>query len=328
MDLPLLAQLTALADARPALVWGGLLTLSLAFLVKSADVFTDAAEVLGRSIGLAPFVIGVTIVALGTSLPELVASVLAVWRGASEIVMGNVIGSNIANLGLVLGLAAIIGGRLTIERQLSFVDLPFLMGVTVLGALMSLSGTVDRLESLVLVGALVVYLHLCVRAPRLVEADEDERARGVGLTRAAVLLVLAGAIIYASAEGTITAILELARAYAVTTETLAVTVVAIGTSLPEVAVTALAARRGRAELAVGNIVGSNVFNLLAVAGLAGLIGPLAVPSSLLTIALPTMVGATLVAVVMLQSQVVTRWEGWLLMLAYAWFLGAISGVLA
>ena len=310
-----------------AVVWGAGLVVSLALLVKSADVFTDAAEVLGRAIGLAPFVIGVTIVALGTSLPELVASVLAVWRGASEIVMGNVIGSNIANLGLVLGLAAIIAGRLKIERELSFVDLPVLVGVTVLGALMALSGTVDRLESLVLVAALAVYLHLCVRAPRLVE-EERARAGGLALPRAALLLVLAAVVIYAGAEGTVIAILALARAYAVTTETLAVTVVAIGTSLPEVAVTALAAGRGRAELAVGNIVGSNVFNLVAVAGLAGLIGPLAVPESLLTIALPAMVGLTLVAVVMLQSQVVTRWEGWLLMLAYAWFLAAISGVVA
>ncbi len=321
-----LTDLASLAAAQPVLVWGSALVVSLALLIRSADVLTDAAETIGRGFGLAPFVIGVTIVAFGTSLPELVSSVLAVVRGASEIVMGNVIGSNIANLGLVLAIAAVVEGRMRVQRPLAYIDLPFLAGATLLGAFVALSGTVDRLESLLLLGALAIYLHLCVQAPDGERTDEPQSEPRAGLAWSAIVLAVAAGCIYLGAEGTVRSILALARAYAVTTEALAVTVVAIGTSLPEVAVTALAARRGRGELAVGNIVGSNVFNILAVAGIAGLVGPLAVPATLLHLALPVMLGTTLLAVVMLQMQVLTRWEGLLLLLIYAWFLLAVAGL--
>ena len=325
---PLPAPLAALAATAPGLFWPVVLVLSLVLLMRSADHFTEAAETVGRAARLGPFVVGVVIVAFGTSLPELVASVLAVVRGASEIVMGNVLGSNIANLGLVLGLGAIVAGRLEIRRHLGDLDLPLLAAATLLGTLVAIDGRVVRLESLLLLLALAVYVHSGLAA------HDDERpsaaaaaARGpAAVARAGLVLVVSGAVIWLAAEGTVRAVVEIAARFAIPTEAIAATAVAIGTSLPEVAVTLAAARRGRAEMAVGNIIGSNVFNLLAVAGVAGLVGPLAVPASLVELALPTMAGITVVAMIMLATRVVTRAEGWFLIVTYGWFLAAVLGL--
>jgi cation:H+ antiporter len=324
--LPLPGPLAALAAAQPTLFWPFALVVSLALLMRGADHFTHAAETVGRAAGLSSFIVGVVIVAFGTSLPELVASVLAVVRGASEIVMGNVLGSNIANLGLVLGLGAVVAGRLEIRRRVGNLDLPLLAAATLLATLMALDGRVVRLEAALLLAALVVYVQA-----GLWDADADAlTAEGAqpapaGVARAVVVLAVSGAVIWLAAEGTVRSVVEIAALFAISTEVVAATAVAIGTSLPEVAVTLLAARRGRAEMATGNIIGSNVFNLLAVAGVSGLVGPLAVPASLVELALPTMVGITVVAMIMLATRVVTRAEGVFLLLIYAWFLAAVTG---
>jgi cation:H+ antiporter len=327
---PLPAPLAALAAAQPSVFWPVALAVSLALLMRGADHFTAAAETVGRAAGLSAFVVGVVIVAFGTSLPELVASVLAVVRDAGEIVMGNVLGSNIANLGLVLGLGAVVAGRLQIHRQLGDVDLPLLAAATVLAALMAVDGRVVRLEAGLLVVALAVYIRVCLW-------DDDDGALPVPgadgarpgprrVVRAGLVLVVSGAVIWLAAEGTVRSVVEIGALFAIPIETIAATAVAIGTSLPEVAVTLLAARRGRSEMAVGNIIGSNVFNLLAVAGVAGLIGPLAVPPALVLLALPTMAGITLVAVLMLATRDIGRGEGAFLLVTYAWFLLAVTGV--
>ena len=326
---PLPAPLAALAAAQPSLFWPLALVLSLALLMRGADHFTSAAETVGRAAGLSSFVVGVVIVAFGTSLPELVASILAVVRDASEIVMGNVLGSNIANLGLVLGLGAMVAGRLQIHRQVGNVDLPLLAAATLLATLMALDGRVVRLEAALLVAALAVYVRVSLwdyGDPALPVPDgEGARPPAPQVARAVFVLVVSGAVIWLGAEGTVRSVVEIAALFAVATETIAVTAVAIGTSLPEVAVTLFAARRGRLEMAAGNIIGSNVFNLLAVAGVAGLVGPLVVPTSLVVLALPTMAGITFVAMLMLATRDVSRWEGAFLLVTYAWFLLAVTG---
>lgn len=327
---PLPAPLAALAAAQPTVFWPLALVAGLALLMRGADHFTDAAETVGRAAGLSSFVVGVVIVAFGTSLPELVASILAVVRDASEIVMGNVLGSNIANLGLVLGLGAVVAGRLKIHRQLGNVDLPLLAAATLLATLMAIDGRVVRLEAALLVGALAIYVRMSLwdqDADALpVPGGDGPRPPAGQVARALVLLVVSGVVIWLGAEGTVRAVIEMAVLFAIPTETIAATAVAIGTSLPEVAVTLLAARRGRVEMAAGNIIGSNVFNLLAVAGVSGLVGPLAVPDSLVVLALPTMAGITVVAMVMLATRAVSRGEGAFLLVIYAWFLLAVTGL--
>ncbi|TVQ28981.1 MAG: sodium:calcium antiporter [Geminicoccaceae bacterium] len=321
--------LANLAAARPALIWPLVLAVALACLVKSADVFTAAAERVGVRAGLSPFVVGILIVSVGTSLPELVAAIFAVLRGASEMVVANVAGSNIANLGLVLGLAAVMGGTVQIRRRLTHVDLPFLAGSTLLLALMAWSGQVVALEGVILLLGLALYLHFGLHPPAHVESTPSPSSAVPGpLWRALLGLLFGAGVLLVAADLTVVAVLEIADLFGIATETLAATVIALGTSLPELVVTVVAARKGQAEMAVGNVVGSSVFNAFAVTGVAALVGPLAVPPSLIGLALPLMVGITALTIVMLHENSMSRWEGSLLLLVYAYFLLAITGLVA
>jgi cation:H+ antiporter len=317
------------------LLWPALLVVSLAVLIKGSDWFTHGAERIGRRLGLPAFVIGMTVVATGTSLPELISSVLAVLRGASEIVAGNVVGSNIANLLFILGLAALLEEHLKIQKKLINVDLPFLVTSAFFLAFVLFDGEVTRPEAGFLLFGMVVYFHYTIRQrTHGAEHTETDRAPGQvatgqdtsAMARSGLLLVLGGALIYLGAEGTVRSVLEIAGLMGVGAEVVAASAVALGTSLPEVAVTLVAARRGQAEMAVGNVIGSNVFNAFAVVGLSGLVGPLIVPASIVGFALPVMVAATLVAYVLVIDQEMTRWEGLLMLAFYVFFLGTLFGL--
>lgn len=278
------------------------------------------------------FLIGVTIIALGTSLPELVSSAVAVLQGASEIVAGNVIGSNIANLLLVLGLAGVLTGHLRLAYNVLSIDLPFLAGSAFFFALIAWDGGIGRGEAVLSLAGLVIYLSYALsgrpqEALPLDEAalEEDQAPR---LTPYPVLILIgAGGLIYLGADLTIRAVIVLAELVGLSTETIAASAVALGTSLPEVAVTIAAIRLGQAELAVGNILGSNIFNAFGVIGLTGLIGPLVVAPSLIAFALPMMIAATLMTMFAIMEQELTKWEGWLLLLFYTFFMGSLFGLL-
>jgi cation:H+ antiporter len=313
------------------LVWSGVLLVSLAVLLKASDWFTTAAERIGYGFGLPGFLVGVTIVAVGTSLPELVSSVLAVLRGASEIVAGNVVGSNVTNLLLILGLAAVLGGHFRVRYELINVDLPFLAGSAFFLALVLWSGEVSRAEgALCLCGfGLYLWYALARRPPPAGEPDarELEIARHPRWLRSSLILVAGTGLIYLGADWTVRAVVEMSGLLGVGAEVIAASAVALGTSLPEVAVTIAATRRGQPELAVGNVLGSNVFNAFAVTGASALIGPLAVPDSLLAFALPLMVIATLLGFFMIMEKEMTKWEGWLSLLFYVFFLGTLFNLL-
>jgi len=307
----------------PLLVWSVLLVLSLAVLVKGSDFFTAAAERIGIAVGLSAFVVGATIVAIGTSLPELVSSVIAVLDGKSEIVAGNVVGSNIANLFVILGIAAIIDGHVRIKERIATVDLPFLLGSTMLLALLLWNGLVHRLDALLLLAALAIFFHYVLTSGQAREASETG-GQGIGL---AVLTVIgSAALIFVGARGTVDAAVAIASEMGVGAEVIAASAIAFGTSLPEVAVTVAAARRGNSDMAVGNVLGSNVFNALAVTGIAALVGPLVVPQSLIDFAVPVMIIATIIVYFIIMQQEMTRWEGWLLILFYVYFVGALFGI--
>lgn len=314
--------------------WSIFLVASLFVLLKAADLFTEKAGFLGRAAGMSSFLIGVTIVAVGTSLPELVSSVLAVLRGADGIVLGNVIGSNIANLCLVLAIAPIIAGHVQIRRQLISLDLPFLVAATVLLTLVVLSGTVGRIEALILLFALGVFLHFTIFQPDHLKlnaaeqaAEEEAGDKDGSVLVGVVFLVLSAVFIFVSADIVVQSVIGAASTFGISTDTLAATVVALGTSLPEVAVTVSAARMGKAEMAIGNVLGSNIFNALAVTGVAALVAPIGVPPAMIAIGLPVMLASTAMTVFMLQAQYLSRWEGLLLILVYVHFILWIAGFL-
>jgi len=317
-------------------LWSIVLVASLACLVKASDVFMGAAERIGLGFGLSPFIIGVTIVAFGTSLPELVSGVLSVLMGASEIAVGTAIGSNVTNILLILGLAAVIGGGIKVAYQLVRVDLPFLFGSAFALALFGYNGRIGPVEGAIGLAALVVYIAYAAATPDSPTttvaltasevAPEPAAARAPAGARAWMALVGGGGFIHLGAHFTVASVIEISDRVDFAREVLATSVVALGTSLPELVVSARSAAAGKPEIAVGNVIGSNVFNALGVVGIAALVGTLDVPESLSGFAMQAMLGATILCFFVLQEREITRWDGWLLLVLYAAFLTQLLGL--
>ncbi len=300
---------------------------SLFVLIKASGYFTDAAERIGLAFGMPAFIVGVTIVALGTSLPELVSSVIAVVEGASEIVVGNVVGSNIANIFLVLGIAAIIGKKLEISYELIHVDLPILIGSTFLMAATIWDGVFNWQEGILCLAGFLVYLLYTVRSESQVEAGKGKKEKIVKKVKLGWkvwgMLFGSAAFIFLGAKYTIDSIIVLSEIMNIGKEIIAVSAVALGTSLPELMVTISAARRGNAEMAVGNVLGSNIFNSFVVMGIPAIVGTLIIPKEMLTFGLPMMIMATFMYFFTTQDKQITRWEGLILLLFYVFFVGKL-----
>jgi len=251
-------------------------------------------------------------------------------RGASEYVAGNVVGSNIANLLLVLGLAAIVDGHLRVRFELVHVDLPFLAGSAFFLALVLWDGQVGRIEALLCLTGLAIYGWYVLSAKPSVLTEpvsEAEQAPRPAWPRTGLVLLGSAGLIYVGADYTVRSVVEIAQLVGIGAELIAASAVALGTSLPEVAVTVAAARRGQPEMAVGNVLGSNVLNSFAVVGISGLFGRLTVPDSLLDFAVPVMLIATILAFFMIMEKEMTKWEGWLMILFYVYFIGALFNVM-
>ncbi|PSN05788.1 conjugal transfer protein TraR [filamentous cyanobacterium CCP5] len=333
----------------PDLILSGLIFIvSLGVLVKASDLFTDAAERIGILMGLPAFVVGVTIVSLGTSLPELISSIVAVTQGAPEVVISNVVGSNIANICLVLGLASIASTNgLQITYDLVSVDLPLFVGSALLLMLMAWDQDFSKGEAVLLLLGYGVYLFYILKssqAETTLEAlggapsaisEISETAGEAGLeSRDASepsnrtyslgqwgLLILSALLIFLGARYTIESLIQISQTLGIGTEIIAVSAVALGTSLPELMVTANAARKNQAELAVGNVLGSNIFNIFTVMGIPGLLGTLTIPAGIMATGIPTMISATLLMFFAIQDKKLTVWEGWLFLILYGWFIG-------
>jgi cation:H+ antiporter len=310
-----------------------ILIAALAALVGAARVFTGAAERVGLAVGLSPFAVGVFIIALGTSLPELVASVLAVQRGSAEVVAGNVLGANTANLLFILGVvAAASRAGIQLGEQYLAIDLNFLAGSAVLLGLAMLDGHVGRVDAAVLLLGYATYTGYLLSEGRSASADADfaaalpparpARTRGRDLG----LLLLAGAAIYAAAGLTLDALVVVAARLGISPAIASLTILSLGTTLPELAVSVTAARAGRAEMAVGNILGSCLFNAMGVVGVAGLVGPIGVPDELRRLPLPAFVASALLFYLLTQDKRVSRWEGVLFTLLYLLFLAELAGL--
>ncbi|MEB3214190.1 MAG: calcium/sodium antiporter [Leptolyngbyaceae bacterium] len=318
---------------------------SIAILVKASDVFTDAAEKLGIAVGLPPFIVGVTIVSIGTSLPELISSLLGIFQGAPEIVISNVVGSNIANICLVIGIAAIVNSKgLRITYNLVSVDLPLFMGSAFLLVLMAWDQEFSRGESLLLVLGYIMYLFYILQTSEIETEQEKESPSSdapvleaepaheqgsvaTHVLKELLLVVLSSIFIFLGAHYTIQSLIQISDVLNIGREIIAISAVALGTSLPELLVTISAARKGKAEIAIGNVIGSNIFNIFVVVGIPGLIASLPVPESVMRQGMPTFVSASLLMFFIAHDNKITIWEGWLFLILYAWFIGTVFQLL-
>jgi cation:H+ antiporter len=293
-------------------------------LVKGADWLLDSSEKIGLRIGMSPFVIGVTIVAFGTSLPELISSFVAVYNGIPDFVIANVVGSNIANILLVVGLATLISKRLQVTKDLIDLDLPLLAISTSIFLLVAWDGSVNFFESLFLIATYIIYLGFS-----LIYKDDEayKKVERPNVTSTDLLMLVIGATGLAlGAKYLIDSVEQLSLMLDIAPGVIAITAVAMGTSLPEIIVSVKAAFRHQSEVALGNVFGSNIFNVLAVVGLPGLFGTLMIDEKTLLIGLPVLVMATLLFIISGISRRVHIQEGVLFLLLYVIFIAKLFGL--
>lgn len=282
----MLLYLTAILAGFLLLVWG-------------ADRVVLGASAIARHLGVSPMLIGLTVVGFATSLPEVIVSATAALAGAPNLAVGNALGSNIANIGLVLGIAAmthpLASGSSTLRREL-----PVMLAVSILPAVLFPDGVLTRLDGWLLLAGLVAFMIWVVRLGRSthgidpIEAQYAAELPSDVTPGRATFAVLVGLVtLLAGANALVWGSASLAKALGISDLVLGVTIVAIGTSLPELAVSIVSARKGEHGLALGNVIGSNAFNLLAVIGVAAAIEPARLEADAVRLHLPVMVGFTL-----------------------------------
>jgi len=324
------------------------LIVSLALLVKSADWLVESAEKIGLALKLSPFIIGVTIVSIGTSFPEVVSSVVAVLKGASELAVANAVGSNIANILLIVGISAIAAKTLVIKRSLIDLDAPLLSVITVIFIFIVWNGEVVFGEGIILLIAFIVYFLYTLFhrkeesatpevkeiipekdqfdiLPSRVERRREEMKKTKMGFNVFFFLILGIVGLAIGANYTVESVIEISDFFNISSALIAVTAVALGTSLPELMVSVKAALNKKYEIAIGNVFGSNIFNILIVVGIPSLIRPLPVEESILYIGIPFLALSTLLFVVSGISRRIHVWEGVLYLLLYVLFVIKLFG---
>jgi len=301
--------------------WVAILIAALYVLVRGADVFVEGAKQIGASFGMSSFAIGVLIVGLGTSLPELASSLAAVLAGTTEIVVANAVGSNITNILLIVGVLAAVGGPVLINKNLLKTELPIFFIATVHFIASIYDGVVDRIEALLLVGTLVAYVWYLFSSGNEAKKEMaiDEKPEKVTM-KSVVFIVFGIAAVLAGAHYTVEMAVNIATGLSVPIGLVSIGAIAIGTSLPELFVSLQALKNKETDLAIGNIFGSNAFNILLVVGLPGLIMPLTVDVVVMELGIWILVAASLILFVNGLARQIQRWEGIAMILFFIFFL--------
>lgn len=309
-------------------------------LAWSADRFVFGAATLARNLGVSPLIVGMVIVGFGTSAPELLVSAVAAWQGNPQLAIGNAVGSNIANVGLVLGITALFS-PLTVRSQILKREFPVMFATMVLALVLMLDGELGRLDGIVLIAALVLLIvwtvriginqragHRAAALDPLSREYEKELKERVAAPVAAGWLVVGLAILLASSKLLVWGATGIAQHFGISDLVIGLSIVAVGTSLPEVATTIASVLKGEDDIAIGNILGSNMFNMLGVIGIAGLLHPAAFGGELLSRDFPVMflMAITMLAMVYRRrgSAQIRRYEGGLLLAGYAGYIAILG----
>lgn len=306
-------------------IWGAGLAAALFVLIRGSDVFITGAKQIGVAMKLSPFIIGVLIVGFGTSLPELASSIAGVLDGSPELVPANVVGSNITNILLIIGLVAFLKGPIKMGRNMLSTELPLFLIATIHLVLALSDGMIDRLEALLLLATFGAYLWYTISS-----TDPDEQKNELGLEEtkfrytAIVFVVLGIAAVLVGAHYTVEMAVNIATALTIPIGLVSIAAIAIGTSLPELFVSYSAAKKGDTELAIGNIFGSNTFNALLVIGIPGLISSLPAGEVVMELGLGIMIAASLMLFVAGLAKQVQRWEGLMMLIFFAFFMVKLS----
>lgn len=296
-----------------------LLALGFVMLVKGADWFVDGASNIAAKFKIPQLVIGLTIVAMGTSAPEAAVSITAALQGSADITIGNILGSNILNVLIILGLSAVIV-PIAVAKSTVKIETPFLIAITLVLLALGLNGTISLLDGVILLALFLVYLayllHMAKNNP-----EETEETKPLKLWQALVATAGGLVLIVFGSDVAVDAATEIARVLGLSERFIGLTIVALGTSLPELFTSVTAARKGNADIAVGNIVGSNVFNILFVVGLSSLVTPVPFAANFVVDTLVATAAVVFLLLAVMKSRKLVRWHGVVMLLGYvAYFL--------
>ncbi|MBE7090826.1 MAG: calcium/sodium antiporter [Clostridiales bacterium] len=301
-----------------------LLVVGMALLIKGADFFVDGASAVARAMKISPLIIGLTLVSIGTSLPELSVSLTAAVTGKNDMGLGNVVGSNIFNTFVVIGASALFT-TMVVSKSMKKYDIPVLLGIYALLATFAFAltpGVISRVESIVIFALMFAYIaFLIIRSKRGEEetpAEDDEKQRKWYWNL--LFILLGGAAIIGGGTLTVNAAEHIALKLGMSELLVGLTVVAVGTSLPELVTSMVAAKKGENDIAVGNAIGSSIFNVVLILGLTGIISPIKVATSSWVDVAVMALSAVMVWLFALKSSKVGKWQGVSLILVYAAYL--------
>lgn len=313
------------------MLWPALaVVFGLALLIWSANRFVDGSAASSHHLGISPLLIGMVVVGFGTSAPEMTVSAISAWQGNPGIALGNAYGSNICNIALILGLTALIK-PISVHSKVVTRELPLLLLMTLLAAFMLWNGQISRLDSIILLAAFALYMFWCVHESSVQRTDvltgdlKGELELHTMPLKKAVFFILIGLIgLIASSRILVWGSVGIARALGVSDLIIGLTIVAVGTSLPELASSIAAIRKNEHDIALGNIIGSNIFNTLIVVGIAGIIHPMVVEPEVLwrdmMMVLILTVWLFISAASFRKPGRISRMEGSVLLLSYAGYL--------
>ena len=297
-----------------------LLVIGFVMLIKGADWFVEGASKIADRFGIPQLVIGLTIVAMGTSAPEAAVSISAALKENAGITIGNVVGSNIMNILLILGLTSIITA-ISVQKSTISCEIPFLIAMSVLlPVLGQLGGLVDRIDGVILWICFIIYLLYLLRMAKKGQAvieDMPEGSENDSILKMIIMLVVGGGLIVWGADVTVDAATQIAKVFGMDDRLIGLTIVAFGTSLPELITSVTAGMKGKADIAVGNIVGSNIFNILFVVGTTALITPVAFDPKFMIDSMAAVAAAVLLLLCVVKDRKLKRLSGCIMLVFYA-----------
>lgn len=296
-----------------------LLVLGFVMLAKGADKFVEGAAGIASRFGIPQLVIGLTIVAMGTSAPEAAVSLAAAFKGNADITIGNIVGSNILNIWIILGLAAAITPLLVAKSTIKL-EIPFMIAITALLGYQGMDGTVTFFDGVLLLVLFVLYLAYLYNMAKKNKVDEDTQEYSHSLTHCLIWTAVGLALIILGSNVTVNAATAIAAYIGLSQRFIGLTIVALGTSLPELFTSVTAARKGNADIAIGNIVGSNIFNILFVIGLSALIIDIPFAAAFNFDMIIAIAAAIMLFVCVLFTKKLERWAGILMLVCYGAYL--------
>lgn len=294
-----------------------LIAVGFTFLIKGADWFVDGAAGVAGKFGIPQLVIGLTIVAMGTSMPEAAVSITAAFKGSADITIGNIVGSNILNILIILGITAVIVSIAVAKSTVRY-EIPFMIGISVLLLVLGYTGnTVNRVEGVILWAAFISYLVYLMMMAKKNKEEGDEELKDKPLWKLLLAIVVGVTLVVFGSDISVDAATRLAEIMGMSERFIGLTIVALGTSLPELVTSVSAARKGAADIAIGNIVGSNIFNILFVVGTTALITPVTFAAKFVVDTLIAIAAAVLLLVCVAKKQRLSRKDGIAMLLGYA-----------